>query len=112
MRIALPVADGSLCQHFGHCTHFALFEVDDTQRTITSRNDQPAPRHEPGVFPTWLGEQGVTVVIAGGMGGRARDMLVQQGMEVVVGAEPGDPASAVDAFLAGNLSTSPNFCEK
>jgi len=112
MRIAIPVADGALCQHFGHCTHFALFDVDEERRTVTSRTDLPAPRHEPGAFPTWLGEQGATIVIAGGMGGQARNMLAGRGIDVVVGVEAGDPVVAVDAYLAGALSTSANFCEK
>ena len=28
MKIAIPLADGRLCLHFGHCGHFALVDAD------------------------------------------------------------------------------------
>ncbi len=32
--IAIPVANGQLCLHFGHCQQFALFEVDLAKQQI------------------------------------------------------------------------------
>lgn len=29
MKIAIPVAEGKLCMHFGHCEVFALFDVNE-----------------------------------------------------------------------------------
>jgi len=31
MRIAIPVSEGQLAQHFGHCEMFALLDVDPDQ---------------------------------------------------------------------------------
>ena len=42
MRIAIPIVNDRLCMHFGHCEQFALVEVDDGDRSITST--WPAPR--------------------------------------------------------------------
>jgi predicted Fe-Mo cluster-binding NifX family protein len=28
MRIAIPMAGGTLCPHFGHCEQFAIVDVD------------------------------------------------------------------------------------
>ena len=36
MKIAIPVVDGQLCLHFGHCAHFALVDVDEASRKITA----------------------------------------------------------------------------
>lgn len=69
-RIAVPVLDNMLCPHFGHCSTFTLFDVDSDETTITNRQDLTPPHHEPGVYPRWLAEQNVTVVLAGGMGER------------------------------------------
>jgi ATP-binding protein involved in chromosome partitioning len=112
MRIAVPVADGVLCAHFGHCTHFALFDVDHDNRTVTERQDLPAPEHQPGLFPAWLSGEGVNVVLSGGMGSRARELLAANGITVVVGAVSDDPGAVVADYLAQTLATSPNFCDK
>ncbi len=35
VRLAVPVAEGRLCSHFGHCESFALVDVDaGTMRTL------------------------------------------------------------------------------
>ena len=70
MRFAVPIADGRLCMHFGHCEQFALVDVAaDEMRALTTTLVTPPP-HEPGLLPRWLHGQGVNVVIAGGMGQR------------------------------------------
>ena len=64
MRIAIPLADGKLAMHFGHCEKFTLFEVDtEGKKILRSRQIDPPP-HVPGLFPRWLNEQGVNHVIA------------------------------------------------
>ncbi len=68
MKIAIPVADGRLCPHFGHCQQFALIDVDETTRQTAPTAFLTPPPHEPGVLPRWLHQQGADVIIAGGMG--------------------------------------------
>ena len=36
MLIAVPVANGTLCAHFGHCEQFAFIEADSTSKQIQS----------------------------------------------------------------------------
>ena len=57
MRIAIPVSDGKLSAHFGHCEAFALLEVDKESGTITGQTMAPSPPHQPGMLPGWLAEQ-------------------------------------------------------
>ena len=110
-RIAVPVADGRLCNHFGHCETFALMDVDREQGVIVHREDVPAPPHEPGLLPRWLQERGATVIIAGGMGARAKGLFDEQGIEVIVGAQPDFPEAIVKAYLADTLATGENVCD-
>lgn len=86
MRIVIPLAEGKLTNHFGHCKRFALVDVDPETKVILRREDIEAPPHEPGLLPSWLAERGVTVVIAGGLGQRAQGLFAQQGIHVVTGA--------------------------
>jgi ATP-binding protein involved in chromosome partitioning len=110
VKIAVPVVDDVLSSHFGHCTQFALFDVDPTQRSILGRQDLPAPEHRPGLLPEWLSARGANVIIAGNMGGRARDLFAEQQVTVVTGAPEADPRELVAAYLAGTLVSDDTTC--
>ena len=111
MKFAIPLADGKLAIHFGHCASFALIDVDPATKTIEQRNDVAAPPHEPGLLPPWLAERGVKRIIAGGMGQRAREQFTGHGIEVTVGAGVETPEKLVADFLAGTLSVGGNACD-
>ena len=111
MKIAIPLAEGKLTMHFGHCASFALIEVDAQTKKIIKREDVAAPPHKPGLLPPWLAERGATVIIAGGMGQRAQELFAQQGIQVVVGAPSDTPEVIVNNFLAGTLQVGDNVCD-
>ena len=111
MRYAVPVTDGKVAMHFGHCQHFALFDVDAARKKILSKEIASSPGHEPGVLPVWLADEGVSAVIAGGMGSRAQDLFRQNRIEVIIGAKEGDPEKAVLECLNGTLATGDNICD-
>lgn len=111
MRIAIPLANGRLAMHFGHCERFALIDADSKGKRILKREDVAAPPHEPGLLPRWLGERGATVIIAGGMGSRAQGLFAERGIGVVVGAPADTPERIVQAYLEGNLESGENVCD-
>jgi ATP-binding protein involved in chromosome partitioning len=111
MRIAIPLADGKLSMHFGHCEHFTLIDVDPAARTIEASEVIPAPEHEPGLLPRWLAERGAQLIIAGGLGGRAQALFSQNGIQVVVGAPAETPEALVAAYLDGSLKSGQNVCD-
>ena len=111
MRYAVPVSGGRLAEHFGHCEQFALFDVDETSKEITKSALVPSPGHQPGFLPQWLSEQGVSVIIAGGMGSRAVDLFQQNRIHVVIGAMENDPKMAVLNHLQGTLASGQNICD-
>lgn len=111
MKIAIPVAQGRLSPHFGHCEEFVLIRVDPQKKEVVSQETIQAPPHQPGLLPRWLHEQGANVIIAGGMGMRARQLFQQNSIEVLVGAPVDKPESLVRAYLNGTLSTGENLCD-
>jgi ATP-binding protein involved in chromosome partitioning len=111
MRYAIPVSSGGLSAHFGHCEHFALIDADEEKRGIARKELVPSPGHQPGLLPEWLAEQGVSVVIASGMGSRARNLFQQNRIQVVIGAQESDPETAVLNYLDGVLATGDNICD-
>jgi len=111
MRVAIPVCEGVLSMHFGHCEKFAMVDVDEGLKTIVGTTAVESPPHEPGLLPGWLAERGVNLVIAGGMGGRAQQLFADAGVKVIVGATSAAPESVVLDYLAGNLVTGANVCD-
>ena len=106
---AIPVVEGRLCAHFGHCEQFALVETEKGQ--IKGKTMHTPPPHEPGVLPAWLHEMGANIIIAGGMGSRAQGLFTQNGIKVVTGAPQETPESLVNQYLADSLVTGANVCD-
>jgi ATP-binding protein involved in chromosome partitioning len=110
MKIAVPVENGRLCMHFGHCEKFEFYVSDKAKNIIATTGAVP-PAYEPGVLPRWLHENGVNVIIAGGMGMRAQQFFQQYGVRVVVGAPSLPAREAVESWLHGTLKTGGNVCD-
>lgn len=111
MRIAIPVTEGRLEQHFGHCRAFTLIDVDAAEKTITAATDVPAPEHVPGLLPPWLQERRVTHVIAGNMGARAKSLFAEASIEVVTGAPVKTASELARRYLDQTLVAGANTCD-
>jgi Mrp family chromosome partitioning ATPase/NifU-like protein involved in Fe-S cluster formation/predicted Fe-Mo cluster-binding NifX family protein len=111
MRIAIPIANGKLSAHFGHCERFALVDVDPAAKILLKREDVDAPPHQPGLLPPWLAERGVKLIIAGGMGQRAKSLFTEHDIHVMIGAPAETPEKLVADYLAGTLREGENICD-
>jgi len=109
MKFAIPLAEGKLTAHFGHCQEFALVEVEDNE--IKNKETLVPPPHEPGVLPKWLHDLGTNVIIAGGMGARALELFTQNNIKVIVGAAALTPEELVKQYLDKTLQTGGNVCD-
>jgi len=106
--IAIPLENGVLCAHFGHCEQFAIVEV--VNGLISKINEKTPPEHVPGLYPKWVAEFGVTDVIAGGMGQKAIELFNQHNINAFVGAPMKKAKDLVTDFIEGKLSLSANYC--
>ncbi len=109
MKFAIPLAEGKLTAHFGHCQEFALVEVEDNE--IKNKETVVPPPHEPGVLPKWLHDLGTNVIIAGGMGAMAQNLFAQNDIKVIVGAAVLTPEELVKQYLDNALTTGDNLCD-
>ncbi len=109
LKFAIPLENGRLCSHFGHCQQFAIIDIEND--VIVNDALVTPPPHEPGLLPAWLAERGVTDVIAGGMGQRAIDLFRQQNIDVNIGAQPKEPRQLVNDWLDKTLVTGANACD-
>jgi ATP-binding protein involved in chromosome partitioning len=110
MKIAIPLTGGRLADHFGHCDEFALIEMDPASKEILVKSLVVPPPHEPGVLPRWLHQEGVQVILAGGMGRRALGLFAQHGIAVHAGAAGGTPEELAQAYANGALAGGTPSC--
>ena len=105
MKIAVTYADGMVFQHFGHTEQFKIYQVEDGKVVASEVVSSDGFGH--GSLATFLRNQGVEILICGGIGGGARNALAGCGIELYPGAA-GNADEQVESFLAGNLSYNPN----
>lgn len=108
-RIAIPLENGKLCAHFGHCQEFAIVDVRD--HLIADIKNITPPEHQPGLYPKWIAQQQVTDVIAGGMGQKAINLFNEQHINVFVGAPIKPVKDLVNDFVSNQLTLTANYCD-
>ncbi len=112
MRLVIPVnedngADSTVCEHFGRTPYFAVIDVlEDKGEVRFAIVENPLVEHSPGAVPALLKEWGADVIVARGMGMRAKMFFNQLGIEVITGAE-GTIKQIVEQLLSGNLESKP-----
>ncbi|MFA7137993.1 MAG: NifB/NifX family molybdenum-iron cluster-binding protein [Bacteroidales bacterium] len=108
MKIAIPTFNKQLTTHFGHCENFAIVETDGDK--VSEAKYITPPVHQPGVYPQFLAEMGVKVIIAGGMGVQAQELFRSNNIEVCVGVNPDTPENLAKQYLENKLQTGSNQC--
>ena len=106
--IAIPMENGALCAHFGHCQQFAIVTVENSK--IVDVKELTPPEHIPGLYPRWVAQLGATDVIAGGMGQKAIELFNQQNINVFIGAPMVDAKKLVTDYIDNKLVLSANYC--
>ena len=109
MRIAISVEtkndlDSVVAHHFGRCPYFAFVDVDGRDVKDVEVIDNPFYNgHQPGQVPGFINQQNASVMISGGMGGRAIQFFKQFGIEAATGVT-GTARTALESYLEGELT--------
>jgi predicted Fe-Mo cluster-binding NifX family protein len=111
MKIALPSNGTQVDEHFGHCQCFTIFEVDDQHKIVSEDVLTPPPGCgcKSNIVPQ-LARMGISVMLAGNMGGGAVNILIGNGIEVVRGCS-GNVREVAQAWLAGRVDDSGASCQ-
>ncbi len=104
MVLAVTAEGNEIFQHFGHTKMFKLFTVEDGKVVSRSDLDTSMSGHE--ALAVILRQNGVSLLICGGIGGGAKMALQAAGIELIAGAK-GDIETAVQEYLAGRLQNDP-----
>ncbi|NCC76391.1 MAG: dinitrogenase iron-molybdenum cofactor biosynthesis protein, partial [Clostridia bacterium] len=106
-KIAIAAEGHYVCEHFGHCEGFNIYTTQNG--AIVAQEFLANPGHKPGLLPNLLNDQGVHVVIAGGMGGGAIDIFNEKGIDVITGAR-GMVDQTIATYLDGKLLSTGSVC--
>lgn len=109
VKIAVASEGDLVSGHFGHCQNFSIFEAVDDK--IIHSVSIPNPGHAHDILPQLLEEQGIKVVISGGMGSGALELFKEKGIEVVTGTT-GRAEEVVRNYLLGLLISSDSVCHE
>lgn len=107
MKTAISILDGKISEHFGRCSEFLIVEIQNNE--IISREIIQRPELSHPEVPAFLAKMGVSQVVAGGMGTRAKSIFGQVGIKTIIGVS-GDTESVVCKLLDGELESLKDAC--
>lgn len=107
MKIAVTYDNGSVFQHFGRTENFKIYEVEDGKVVDSEVIGSNGAGHS--ALAGLLAQNGIDVLICGGIGGGAVNALTDAGVEVCAGAQ-GNTDELVEAYLRGELVSSGVNC--
>lgn len=109
MKIAIASIQDQVCEHFGYCESFTVYDVENEQ--IINKTKLVNPGHRPGFLPAFLSEHGINVIIAGGMGSGAVDLFNEKHIAVITGAS-GDVDSIINKWISRELKSTGSICNE
>ena len=113
MKIAVPVTkENQIDGHFGHCESYGVFTISDNNEISEIKNvESPQGCGCKSDIASVLASDGVTVMLAGGIGGGAISVLNYSGIEVIRGCS-GDATEVVKLYLSGLVEDSGSSCHQ
>lgn len=110
MKLAVPTREGVVDEHFGHCDHYTIYEIEGDSLGQASRLDSPQGCGCKSNIANVLADMGVTVMLAGNIGQGAVNVLSQNGIQVIRGCR-GPVFELASAYLAGKVEDQPILCD-
>ncbi len=113
MKIAVPVThDNQVDEHFGHCAYYSVFTIDEQKKIkeikmIEATSGCGCKSN----IASELSALGVTIMLAGGIGAGAIDVLNRNGISVIRGCT-GQPETLVRQYLDNQIKDSGISCSE
>lgn len=113
MKIAVPVTnENQIDNHFGHCDSYGVFTITDKKEISgIKRLTSPQGCGCKSDIASVLAADGVSVMLAGGIGGGAINVLNSSGIDVIRGCS-GDATEVVKLYLKGLVEDSGGSCHQ
>ena len=111
MKIAVPITkENNIDSHFGHCESYQVFTISDKKEIKNIKKvESPQGCGCKSDIASQLASDGVSIMLAGGIGGGAINVLNNSGIEVIRGCS-GDATDVVKLYLSGLVEDSGSSC--
>ncbi|RJS85986.1 dinitrogenase iron-molybdenum cofactor biosynthesis protein [Candidatus Bathyarchaeota archaeon] len=78
--------ESNISAHFGRCPYYVYVEVERGKiKSLEVKKNPFLNVHEPGALPRLMADEGVDVIVAGGMGPRAANLFRTFGIKTIIG---------------------------
>ncbi len=111
MKIAVPVKNNMVDDHFGHSDYFKIFSVENNNVTDTKELKTTQGCGCKSNLVSELTNDGVELVLAGNLGQGAFNKLTNAGIQVIRGCK-GDADILLKEYLAGNVKDQIIICHE
>jgi len=96
--------------HFGHCEYYNIYSISDKNEIINSETIESVSGCGcKSNIASVLAKSGVSIMLAGGIGAGAINVLANSGIEVIRGCS-GEAEKVVQQYIGGNISDSGESC--
>lgn len=109
MKIAMPNNEDVINQHYGKSKSFKIVTIENNKVTETKELSAETLQHNHGGLATLLKEEGVNLIITGGIGQGALDSLKEAKFEVIRGVS-GKIEDIINSYLNGELKDKNVVC--
>ncbi|MDI3525880.1 MAG: hypothetical protein PWR03_63 [Tenuifilum sp.] len=109
MKIAVPTRENLVDEHFGHCEFYTIYTVENGSIVKKETLGSPQGCGCKSNIASDFQNMGVSLMLAGGIGAGAINVLAAHGVEVVRGCS-GNVDKVVNDYLSGNLTDSGETC--
>ena len=105
MKYAICAHEEQVFQHFGKCAGFKMVEIEEGK--VVSSTDVSSNGNGHSALVEFLKEQGVQVLVCGGIGEGARNALAEKNIQLISGAK-GHLDIIINKLTKGTLMDDPS----
>lgn len=109
MKIAIPTKNKVVDNHFGHCSHFTVYETNGSDIINNYIMESPQGCGCKSNLTELLQENGISIMLAGNMGEGAVNKLKSANINVVRGCS-GPTENVIKSYLNNQLKDSGYVC--
>jgi len=102
-RVAIPVFEGQLSEHFGQCDHYEIFEIDNA--TVKNKVSEIPPKEYVTKLPEWASIEGITDIIVYRIDKRIITLFAPLRINLFVGIHIDTPRNLIEDYINGRLKS-------
>lgn len=110
-KIAIPSNGDLIDAHFGRAQAFTVFEIDNKTARKVEVLSSIGLEHQHAGLTSLFKENGIEVLVCGGIGGGMIENLKRSGLDVIMGAS-GETMDAAQNYAEGTLVSTGSICQE